>query len=194
MTDTALHTTLDVSAHQPDEVYRILMSIIVPRPVAWVSTCSADGVNNLAPYGWFGAVSGQPPIVHFTSRAPKDSWRNANETGSFVINIADAPLRQALMVTSQDVPAQVDESELAGVTLIQSDEVSAPRVQEAPISLECVTHSTHPIGESIMTFGTVVRMHIRPDILGADGLVDAEALNPLAKLGGTGWSSVAPLQ
>ena len=190
-------TSLDPADSEPTFVYGLLMSVLVPRGVAWVSTVSADGVPNLAPFGWNGAVSGHPPILHFTSRprhggdetAPrwKDSWVNAVATGGFVVNVASVNLQAALNTSSAEVGPEVDEFHLAGVTPVSGEAQPAPRVAEAAVSIECRTHSTHEIGESVMTFGQVVRIHVLTEVLAADGWADLAALDPLAKLGRQEW-------
>lgn len=189
--------TLDPAAVEAPFLSGLLMSLMVPRGVAWVSTVSADGVPNLAPFGWSGTVSGRPPILHFTSRPRrgagesgprwKDSWLNAVSTGGFVVNVASVGLRDALNASSAEVGPEVDEFTLAGVTPVPGQAQPAPRVAQAPVSIECRTHSTHEIGESVMTFGEVVRIHVRSDILAPDGWADLVALDPLSKLGRQDW-------
>ena len=182
--------TVDATATDLAEVYKLLMSAFIPRAVSWVSTISKDGVANVAPYGWSGAISGEPPIMHFTSRKKRDSWRNATETGSFVINMPTTAQLEQLKITGEDVGPEVSEFELAGLTPVPGEVVDAPLVAESPVSIECVTHSTHEIGGSTMVFGTVARIHISRDILDAAGRIDPVKMSPLSKLGGPYWAGI----
>ena len=121
---------------------RVLTGVVVPRPIAFVSTMSPDGVVNLAPYSFFNAVSYDPPTIVFSSsrRAgykSKDTLRNIEETGEFVVNIVVDPIAEAMNKTSAEFPEDVDEFEIAGLTQAPSETVKAPRVAESPVNMEC---------------------------------------------------------
>ena len=169
-------------------------SLIVPRPIGWVSTLDGDGVVNLAPYSYFNAVVSEPPTVMFASEGThtegdfKDSATNVRETGEFVCNLATWELREAMNATSANVARSVDEFELAGLTPTPSRLVKPPRVKESPVHLEC-THlktvelpSHDPERPSLVVFGRVIGIHIDDSII-RDGMIDMKVFKPIARLG-----------
>jgi flavin reductase (DIM6/NTAB) family NADH-FMN oxidoreductase RutF len=169
-------------------------SLIVPRPIGWVSTQDSEGVVNLAPYSYFNGVGSEPPTVMFASEGThtagnfKDSATNVGETGEFVCNLATWELREAMNATSAQVARAVDEFELAGLTPTASRLVKPPRVKESPVHLEC-THlktvelpSNDPDRPNLIVFGRVVGIHIDDSII-ADGMIDMDVFRPIARLG-----------
>ena len=169
-------------------------SLIVPRPIGWVSSQDSDGIVNLAPYSYFNGVGSEPPTVMFASEGThtdggfKDSATNVRETGEFVCNIATWALREAMNATSAQVAHRVDEFGLAGLTPTPSRLVKPPRVKESPVHLEC-THlktvelpSNDPQRPNLIVFGRVVGIHIDDSII-ADGMIDMDAFRPIARLG-----------
>jgi flavin reductase (DIM6/NTAB) family NADH-FMN oxidoreductase RutF len=175
-------------------------SIIVPRPIGWISTRSAEGIDNLAPYSFFNAVAYSPPQVMFAATSGhtfgglKDSPSNARETGCFVVNLATWTLREAMSASSVPAPHDVDEFEFAGLTKAEGVAVAAPRVAESPVSLECeYTQALHlPSQEgddNTVTFGRVVGVHIDESVL-TDGRVDTAKLGPIGRLGGRDYVAV----
>jgi flavin reductase (DIM6/NTAB) family NADH-FMN oxidoreductase RutF len=176
-------------------------ALVAPRPIAWVSSVDADGVANLAPFSFFNAVSERPPTVVFAPNNPrpnggtKDTLRNIEQTNEFVVNLCGYDLREQMNATSAHVPSEVDEFELAGLTRAECVHVSVPRVNEAPVSLECRFHSrvrlpsTSPKVENNVVFGTVVGIHIDDRII-RDGMIDMAAYRPLARLGYMDYTSV----
>lgn len=170
--------------------YRLAISIVLPRPIAWVSTLGADGTLNLAPFSFFNVVAGIPVtlMVSISRRKgePKDTLRNATETGEFVVNIADQSLTEKLNHTSGEWAYAVNEFEQAGLEPIPSEVVRPPRVGGAPVAMEARLTQVIPVQDSDYTLilGQVVRFHIREDLLKPDGLVDVTRLHPLARLGG----------
>lgn len=169
-------------------------SLVIPRPIGWISTLGRDGVVNLAPYSFFNAVHEHPPVVMFASGGAtaadrrKDSHRNAEETGEFVINLATWELREAVRLTSTAVPTEVDEMALAGLAELPSRNVKPPRVAASPVHLECRYLMTVPIPittaieSGVILLGEVVGIHIRDDVI-RDGRVDPQRLRPIARLG-----------
>ena len=168
-------------------------SLVVPRPIGWISTLSANGVPNLAPYSFFNAASDTPPIVMFCEgTAPegrgKDSRANAEATGEFVFNMASEALAEQMSDSSGHYGPEVDEFEHAGLTKAPCRMVKAPRVGESPIAFECTHLRTVELPGSderknAVVFGTVVGIHIDDKIIGEDGLVDILRFRPLARLG-----------
>ncbi|MGH6933899.1 MAG: flavin reductase family protein [Dongiaceae bacterium] len=176
-------------------------SLIVPRPIGWISTIGADGTANLAPYSFFNGVSEEPPMVMFApgggkpDRPFKDSRINAEATGEFVVNLVTHELRDRMNATSTTLPAEVDEFAYAGLTPAPSRLVRPPRVAESPVHLECLYHQTvelpaSPEGETnSIVIGRVVGIHIRDDLI-RDGRVDIVAARPIARLGYSEYTTV----
>jgi len=174
---------------EPIAVYRLLTSTVVPRPIAWVSTVSADGVDNLAPHSFFTVSSVTPPIVQFTSVGRKDSLRNIEATGQFVVNLAPEPLVDEVNRTATDFPHGVSEFDAVGVARETSARVKAPRVADSPVALECELHSTLRLGDSTVVFGRVVHIAIDETVL-ENGHPEITRLRPLARLGKDEWSTI----
>jgi flavin reductase (DIM6/NTAB) family NADH-FMN oxidoreductase RutF len=165
-------------------------AIVAPRPIGWVSTRSAAGILNLAPYSFFNGFNYIPPIVGFSSIGRKDSVRNIQETGEFVWNLVTFPLAQAMNQTSAAVAAEVDEFELAGLTPAPSRLLQVPRVLESPVAFECrltqivqlETAAQEPIS-TFVTFGEVVGVHIDRRLL-VNGAYDTANAQHIARGGG----------
>ncbi|MFI7125201.1 flavin reductase family protein [Nonomuraea sp. NPDC050153] len=173
--------------------YRFLTSVVVPRPIAWVSTVTPDGtVENLAPHSFFSIASTDPPIVQFTSIGRKDSLRNVEDTGEFVVNFSSEPLLRLIRDTATDFPRTVSEFGVAGVEREASRHVRPPRVAASPVVLECRSHTTLRMGNSTLVFGRVFLAAVHEDYL-VDGRPDAERLRPLAKLGGDQWGTLGSI-
>jgi flavin reductase (DIM6/NTAB) family NADH-FMN oxidoreductase RutF len=185
MTDEPLE--LDATQAAPATMYRLLTSLVVPRPIAWVSTRSVDGVDNLAPHSWFTQASVDPPCIVFSSVGEKDTLRNIRATGEFVVNIVDESVLQPMNLTAADAPADVDEFRLAGVTPAASAQVGPARVAEAPAHLECTCEQLVEVGDSTLVVGRVVHVHIAAAVRGADG-ADAALLRPVARLAGSEYA------
>ncbi|MGW8590659.1 flavin reductase family protein [Dietzia sp. NPDC055877] len=168
-------------------LYPLLTASVAPRPIAWVSTVSADGVPNLAPYSFFTVACTDPAILSVTSIGHKDTHRNVVDTGEFVVNIGTESLMEVMNATSAPFGPDVDEFEATGLTSVASDRVSAPRVAEAPIAFECVRHDVIDLGTSAMLLGRVVSVTIADDVLAADGLPDFNSLLPPSRLGRHQW-------
>jgi len=180
----------------PRAAYRLLISVVVPRPIGWTSTIGVDGTLNLAPFSFFNAVSNMPLTVMISvgqrKGALKDTLRNVQETGEFVINIVNEELATAMNETSGEWAYEVNEFDRAGVTPASSIDVKPPRVAEAPIALECqVTQIVAVIDTTYtMILGRVLRFHLRSDLLRPNGMVDALRLKPLARLGGDEYATL----
>ena len=180
-------------------------SIVVPRPIGWISTVSRDGVVNLAPYSQFNNLGYDPPYVMFSANSlpgsgrRKDSVRNAADTGEFVVNMATYELRNAVNITSQLLPPGVDEAALAGLEMIPGRMVRTPRVAESPVHLECKFHSALTLpGNSFdqvhhVVIGRVVGVHVRDDVLTPEGKLDIVKIRPLARLGYFDYTTVDSL-
>jgi flavin reductase (DIM6/NTAB) family NADH-FMN oxidoreductase RutF len=166
----------------------------VPRPIAWVSTRSAAGVDNLAPHSFFTVSCVDPPMVQFTSVGRKDSLRNAVDTGEFVVCMATEPQFEQINATATNFPAGVSEFAAVGLTAEPSAMVAPPRVAESPIALECRLEHALELGDSTVVIGRVVHGVVDPDVLDGDlaggGLPAIDKLRPLARLGRNQWSTI----
>jgi flavin reductase (DIM6/NTAB) family NADH-FMN oxidoreductase RutF len=163
-------------------------ALVAPRPIGWISSLSAQGLVNLAPYSYFNAVSNDPHVVVFGSQGRKDSQRNIEETGEFVCNLATWDLREAMNQTSAMVASEVDEMALAGLEPAPSRMVRPPRVAASPVALECrYMQTVHlPVkpgfGENSVIFGEVVGIHIADEAI-EDGMIDITRLRTIARCG-----------
>ncbi|MGY1618097.1 flavin reductase family protein [Geodermatophilus sp. SYSU D00691] len=171
------------------DFYRILNSVVVPRPIAWVCTRSADGVENLAPHSFYTVSCVKPPIVQFTSVGRKDSLNNAEATGEFTISLTPRSLFEQVNATATDFPPDQSEAEHTGVRLEPSDRVAAPRVADSPVSIECTLHSTIKLGDCWVVFGRVVAVTAYESAV-RDGRPRIEHLDPVARLGGNEWTTL----
>lgn len=174
----------------PRDAYRLMISILVPRPIAWVSSQGKDGAANLAPYSFFNGVGGTPPTIMVAigqrRGQTKDTLRNIQETGEFVVNIVGAELAKQMNLSSGEYPYGVDEFALAGLATAPSIDVRPPRVAQAPAAMEVKASQFVPVEGTgyTLVIGRILRYHLREGLLRPDGLVDARLLNPLARLGG----------
>ena len=167
--------------------YRLLTAVVVPRPIAWVSTVSAnDGIPNLAPHSFFTVACVEPPIVQFTSVGRKDTLVNVEATREFVVNFATESMFEQINDTATDFPHGVDEFEAVGVEREAALRVKPPRVAGAPVALECRLHSTLCLGNSTVVFGEVLHAAVNEDVI-ADGHPEIGLLRPLSRLGRNEW-------
>lgn len=170
--------------------YRLLTSVVVPRPIAWVSTLGPDGETpNLAPHSFFTIACVTPPIVQFTSVGRKDSLRNIEATGSFVVNFAPEHLFEQINATATDFPRGVSEFEAVGIEPEPSLRVGPPRVAGSPVALECELHSTVLLGDSTVVFGRVVHAVVDEEVM-TDGHPEITKLRPLTRLGKNEWGTL----
>ncbi|GAB4315289.1 MAG: flavin reductase family protein [Phototrophicales bacterium] len=184
-------------------LYKIMIGSIVPRPIGWVSSVDENGIPNLAPYSFFNAVCPNPPHVLFcpnirsTDNHPKDTLNNVRATGEFVINIVTEPLATAMNLSAQELPSDINEFEVAGLTMIPSQVIKPPRVKESPIHYECkvvqiVDLSDAPGGGSVV-IGRVVHVHVDDSVLIGDDKIDLAQLQPIGRLAGTSYTRVTDL-
>ena len=171
---------------------RVLTGVVVPRPIAFVSTISADGIVNLAPYSFFNAVAYDPPTIVFSSSRhtpakEKDTLANIEATGEFVVNIVVDDIAEAMNKTAAEYPAEVSEFEIAGLTPAPSDKITVPRVAESPVNMECRLVQVVPIGSGDhahgLVIGEIVLMHLRDDIINGHR-INHHILKPTGRLAG----------
>ena len=187
---------LDPRTMASRDVYRFIISAVVPRPIAFVSTVSAAGVANLAPFSYFNAVASEPPLVAIaiSDRAddPKDTLRNVRETREFVVNVVSEPLLDAMVRTAGEWPRGTSEFVASGLTSMPSERVRPPYVAESPLQLECQLHSEVPLGNSFLVVGEVILARVRDDVM-VDGRVDPAKLAPVGRLGGELYAPLGPV-
>jgi flavin reductase (DIM6/NTAB) family NADH-FMN oxidoreductase RutF len=188
------------SGLQPQEIYKLMTGIIVPRPVALVSTMSKEGVANLAPFSFFSGVGAVPPTVLFCPALRdgasagigerKDTLRNVEETGEFVINVVSEAIAAAANASSAEVAFGVDEFTLSGLTPIASEAVRPPRVAQSPAQMECqllqVIYTAHAPRGGVIVPGEVVCFHVREELV-EDFRVDPAGLDAVGRMAGNTW-------
>jgi len=176
-------------------------SCVVPRPIGWISSISAEGIHNLAPFSQFQNLTFDPPYVMFAANqnsleARKDTVVNVEQTGEFVYNMATYDLRDAVNRSAAEVPPEVDEFDLAGVTKAPSIKVRPCRVAESPVQFECRYYQTirlpgnGPMGTVDVIIGRVVLVHMKDEALTQDGRLDILKIRPLARLGYYDYTTV----
>jgi flavin reductase (DIM6/NTAB) family NADH-FMN oxidoreductase RutF len=184
---------LDPAQIAYSDIYKLMIGMIVPRPIAFVSTVDAAGTRNLAPFSYFTACSSNPPMVCFSTtirsgpRPYKDTLENIKATGEFVVNIVSEEFAEQMNMTSAEVPPEVDEFMLSGLTPIASDLVKPPRVAESKAQMECRLHQIVVVsdkpGGGMLVLGQVLRFHVLESVL--DGYkVDPEKLSAIGRMGG----------
>jgi len=184
----------DIPADRHGSFARAVKSLVVPRPIAWISSRSSAGVDNLAPHSFFTVASSTPTIVQFVSVGEKDSLRNIRQTGEFVVNFAPAGLFEQINATGTDYPPEVSEFDAVGLTREPSLTVGVPRVAESPAAIECRLHAEPmPIGDSFLVFGAVT--HVAVDGAAVDGRGPlVQALQPISRLGRDEWGELGRIR
>lgn len=180
---------IDTSLLSGEAVHQLLKGCVAPRPVAWISTLSCDGVANAAPYSCFTFVATDPPMVCFSVELrgghKKDTLRNLEYTGDFVVNLVSEDLAAAMNASAADFPPDVSEILEVGLTPVAGERVRSPRIGECPASLECRVKQILELGRSrhSLVIGEVLLIHVRDDLY-RDGTIDASRLRPVARLAG----------
>jgi flavin reductase (DIM6/NTAB) family NADH-FMN oxidoreductase RutF len=189
---------IDASKLSAPDMYRLLTGIVVPRPIAWVTSMSPNGIVNAAPFSAFTWVSTDPAILGFSAGLrqgmPKDTARNIASSKNYVVNIADETLLEQLHLTADEFPPDVSELSIAGLTTHPSTIVETPRISDAPIALECKLHSILEFGRSRAQFvlGEVVHIHIREGLC-VNGKIETSDLRPIARLGGPRYAKLGQI-
>lgn len=181
---------IDPTKLEGREPYFLITALVAPRPIAWVSTASEDGVNNVAPHSYFNVISSNPWILHFTSTGEKDTLRNVRATGDFVINLVGREVVERMNYTSGNLPPDESEFEWTGLTAVGSDRVRSPRVGQARVSFECKVDDIVSKGNGHMVFGAVQLVHV-DEALFVDGRIDPTILKPIGRLGGSYYTDAS---
>ncbi|GGF34786.1 flavin reductase [Marmoricola endophyticus] len=166
--------------------YRLLTALVVPRPIAWVSTLDESGRGNLAPHSFFSVASADPPTVMFTSVGHKDTVRNVTATGEFTISVATAGMLQEVNDSSAPFEHGEDEAQALGVAMAPSHLVAPPRVRDSPAAIECRLDRLVEVGSNTVVLGTVLGVDVATDALDGSHPTMA-ALQPLSRLGRDEW-------
>ena len=178
----------DFVTGDPDvNTYRLLTAVVVPRPIAWVTTLDAEGVVNLAPHSFYTVACARPPIIMFSSVGKKDTLHNVRETGEFVVNLAHAPLLEQVNNSAARFAPEQSEPDQLDIVMEPSSRVSPPRVAGSPASIECTLHSLTELGDSTMILGNVELVSVDDRAL-VDGHPEFTVLDPLARLGKDEWA------
>jgi flavin reductase (DIM6/NTAB) family NADH-FMN oxidoreductase RutF len=184
---------LDPGSLPPPRFAGFMNSVILPRPIAFITTVDPGGRPNAAPFSWFCGLATRPPLVgvSFSPREgePKDTLRNLRDTGEFVVNVVTEAMAAQMVEASGDWPPEVDELAMTGLTAVPADLVGAPRVAESPVNLECRLEREIAFGENAFVVGEILRAHVRDDVL-TEGRVDVSKLRPLGRLGRDQYSTL----
>jgi flavin reductase (DIM6/NTAB) family NADH-FMN oxidoreductase RutF len=188
---------IDPATTPRPDVYSLMIRCIAPRPIAWVSTISREGVHNLAPFSFFTGVSSKPPTILFVAGRhddgrKKDTLVNVEATGQFVVNVVPEALAEAMNITATEYPYGISEFGKAGLTPQPSERVAPPRLKESPIHFECERHEilhvgVDAVGGGAIVVGRIVLIHVDESVL-RNGKVDYELYHPIGRLGGMEYS------
>src|SRR5436190_5854515 len=193
---------IDVAQANVLDVYHLLLGIVTPRPIAWVTPVAREGRVNLAPFSFFNAFGANPPVVVFSPTlrrdgSKKDTLLNVEATGEFVVNVAVAPLAEQVNGSSKELLPGESEVEYVGLTTIPSTKVRPPRVAESPVNLECKVLQIVSIGDgpiaANLVIGEVLALHVAERVLDERGRVDPRKLQTIARLGGDWYCHTAEL-
>jgi flavin reductase (DIM6/NTAB) family NADH-FMN oxidoreductase RutF len=188
---------IDPAATPPRDFYKYMISVITPRPIAWVSTLSPRGLTNLAPYSFFNGVGANPPSIVFCpvnrrDGSKKDTLVNVEATREFVVNIVPYSLAKPMNESSAEVPYEESEFALTGLTPSPSEKIKPPRVKEAPVHMECTLIQVVPVGQGALganiVVGRIIWMHIDDAVLNAQKEIDPAKLDTIGRMGGMLYS------
>ncbi|HVR84721.1 MAG TPA: flavin reductase family protein [Planctomycetota bacterium] len=188
---------IDPSGLSPRDRYRLMISCIIPRPIAFVTTLSREGISNLAPFSFFNGVTSDPPILSLsisTKRdgSKKDTWRNIEETGEFVVNVVVPELMDAVQIGARELPHNESELDLSGLATLPSVKVRPPRLADSPVQMECTLLKVVEVEETGLILGRVVLFHAREEVV-EGGRVDPRRLTFIGRLGGDSYCRVSDI-
>jgi flavin reductase (DIM6/NTAB) family NADH-FMN oxidoreductase RutF len=173
-----------------DTLFRLVLGLVVPRPIGWVSTVSREGITNIAPFSFFNAVNDEPPVLMISvsdrdEGSLKDTVRNILDTGEFVVNLVSEELFEKMLITGEDFPPQVSEFEKAGLTPQKSKTVKAPRIGESKASFECKLYKHIKVYDMHLILGEVRLIRVEEGIADEEGRIDYERLKVIGRMGGS---------
>jgi flavin reductase (DIM6/NTAB) family NADH-FMN oxidoreductase RutF len=194
----------DPTEMRGSEVYRLMTDVIVPRPIAFVSTVDAAGALNLAPFSFFTGISSRPPLLAICVGdksvpgsdgqpvlVPKDTAANILETGELVVNVVTEPIAEPMNSTAAEFPHGMSEFDIAGLTPVASERVKPPRVAESPVNLECRLYKQVDLGEARihMLVCEILLAHVDDTLVDENGRIGVEVLKPVGRLGKSGYTA-----
>jgi flavin reductase (DIM6/NTAB) family NADH-FMN oxidoreductase RutF len=183
----------DLCGADAERAYQLLASLVCPRPIAWVTTLNEDGSVNAAPFSFFNVLGDDPPMVMFCpgnreDGSPKDTARNCQRSGEFVINLVDEALGQLMVHTSASLPYGVSETEKEGIALSPGSTIAVPIITNAPSALECVVHDIREIGNNRLIIGLVHRIHVRDELVdSAQKRIRTDLYHPVGRMAVPDW-------
>lgn len=191
---------IDPKKQSYKENYKLMIGSILPRPIAFISTVSKEGIYNLAPFSFFNGVTSNPPTICFaparkrSDGSKKDTLVNIEDTKEFVVNVVAENIVKQMNDTSEEHPPKISEFDEVGLTPIPSQIIRAPRVKESPINLECKLYKLIEVGPpepggGFLVIGEIVLFHIK-DVLLSKGRINTELLNPIGRLAGTEYTTL----
>lgn len=196
---------IDPKANDPKNIYKLMIGSIVPRPIAFVSTQSAEGALNLAPFSFFTGVSASPPAVLFCplvrasdskTKKTKDTLRNITVTREFVVNVVSEAFAEQMNLTSAEFPPDVSEFAESGLTPVPSQKVKPPRVKESPVNMECKLIQMVPIGSEplggTVVIGEILLFHVADELFD-NFRIDLKKLAPIGRLAGSSYCRVTDI-
>lgn len=187
---------IDVSKTEVVSVYQMLVGLVAPRPIAWVTTLSASGVVNLAPFSFFNAFGANPPVVVFSPTLKRDGGKkdtlvNIESNGEFVINASSEKHAEHINISSKMLSPDESELNLTGQKTLESIRVKPPRLADVPFALECKVIQVIPVGHGAISanlvIGEILTMHIDDMVLDENGQPDPRKIKAIARLGGENW-------
>ncbi len=178
-----------VSKLDEDTLYKLILGLVVPRPIGWVSTVSKEGIYNIAPFSFFNAVNDFPPVLMLSisnrdEGTLKDTVKNILDTKEFVVNMVSEELFEKMLITAEEFPKEVDEFKKAGLTPEKSKTVLAPRIKEAKVSFECKLYKYVPVYDMHMILGEVIHIKVSDEIIKEDFSIDYDKYKVIGRLGG----------
>ncbi|TYR79384.1 flavin reductase family protein [Priestia megaterium] len=193
---------IDPSKQSTKENYHLLTSTVIPRPIAFVTTQSEEGIVNAAPFSFFNIVASEPPLIAISvgrqdGEVVKDTGRNIHASKQFVVHVVDDSFIEQVNQSAASYPSNVSEVEETGLTLVESERIQVPGIAEANIRFECELHQVVPLGKedrysSDLFIGEVVMFHVNEKVY-ENERVSAEKINPISRLGGANYSRLGTL-
>ena len=191
---------IDPKGQSFQDNHKLMIGSVVPRPIAFVSTKSTNGILNLAPFSYFNGVCSKPPTIMFAPARrgydglTKDTLNNIRDTKEFVVNLVSEEIVEPMVACGTDYDKEIDEFKISKLTPVDSHKISSPRVKESKVSYECELHTIVEIGKAepgagFVVIGTIVMFHIEDDVY-KDGRIDLKALNPIGRLAGNSYTRV----
>jgi flavin reductase (DIM6/NTAB) family NADH-FMN oxidoreductase RutF len=189
---------IDPAALTPGDAYRLQIACIAPRPIAFVTTLSASGASNLAPFSFFNGVCSDPPVLSIavsTKRdgSKKDTWRNAEETGELVVNVVVPALMDSVIAAARELPHGESELDLSGEPTLPSERVKPPRLARSPIAMECSVLKIVEVEDTGLILGRVLLYHVDDAVLDARGRPDPAKVAFVSRLGGDLYARLGEL-